>query len=1009
MNRCTRWRARFAALVVVAGLALPASARAQKYQPIDLGSLGGTEARAFGLSTNTQIVGSSALPSGKIHAFRWVAPGPPLDLKTLGGPESRAISVNLAGHVAGWSDLPDGTWQAFLWDSAAGMRSIGTLGGRYSEGYGITNGDVVVGWAETGSGSWEAFVWDSVNRMRSLGTLGGEFSQALSINRAGKIVGGSQDVDGNWQAFLWDPVTHIRPLGFLGGDYSSANDINLAGFVVGSADLADGTTNAFLWDGAHGMRSLGSLGGAYSDAAAINASNQVVGTSTRASGNAHAFIWDSFNGMRDLNTLIPANSGWELLSAEGINDLGEIIGYGFFNGHVRAFYLTVGPTQLAAVTLTPPNVPGGQDVAGAVSLSGPAPSGGVSVTLSSNDPVAQIAGATTIVIPPGSAGANFTIHTTPVTSSHTCQITAQAGTETRVGTLVVRPVGPKSITLNPTSVEGGDSASGTVTLEAPATPGFVTVTLSGAGAASPNPASITIPPGETTGTFTVNTSPVAVTEVDAIKATTAASGIVVSSNLTVLGPEVASLTLDPSAVAGGFPSTGTVTTTIKAPPGGLKVQLGSSNTAVATTPVDVTVPEGLKTATFTINTKSGQPDTTVTITASLAGKSKTASLSVRKLALNSISANPRSVFGGKPSTGTVTLTVAAPAGGFTVNLSSSDSATASVPATAKVPAGETSVDFPISTGVPPVQKTVTISASALGATVTTSLTVKVPDLATLQVKPGTVSAGDTAIGTVTLTGPALVGGYLVNLSSADTSVATVPASVIVPEGDTSATFPIAAKNVVGTRSTTINATHGPLSKSASLQVTSVKLTNLTVDPSSIASGENATGRVTLSGAAPSGGYPVDLDSSNSGIASVPASVIVPAGKTFVEFTVAGQAVLRDASAIISATNGSTTKSATVAVKTWRLTSFTLNPTTVKGGTPATGTLTISSPAPAGGVTVLVSVYAGPVSVPAMVQIPAGKTSATFSVTTQPADTTQYATIQARGGATTLTVNLTITP
>jgi hypothetical protein len=332
-----------------------------------------------------------------------------------------------------------------------------------------------------------------------------------------------------------------------------------------------------------------------------------------------------------------------------------------------------------------------------------------------------------------------------------------------------------------------------------------------------------------------------------------------------------------------------------------------------------------------------------------------------------------------------------------------------MPATVTVPDGQLSVDFQIKAGVPATQKTVDLQASALASTVHTSFTVKVPDLTSLQIKPGLVSSGAAATGTVTLTGPALIGGYLVNLSSTDTTVATVPATVLVQEGDTTATFAIGAKSVVGTRSTTITATHGPIIKSASLQVTDVQFTGFAVSPSTIATGENAVGRVTLSGNAPVGGYPIDVQSSNSAIASVPASVTVPAGKSFVEFNVSAQAVQRDSSVIITASNGSTQKTATVSVKAWRLVSFTIDPTTITGGASATGTVTISSPAPSGGVDVLVSVYAGPAGVPASVHIPAGKTSAIFQVTTQPTDTNQNATIQARGGSTVLTVNITITP
>jgi probable HAF family extracellular repeat protein len=44
--------------------------------------------------------------------------------------------------------------------------------------------------------------------------------------------------------------------------------------------------------------------------------------------------------MRDLNSLLPANSGWELTAAYGINDRGQIVGKGKKDGQTKAYLLT---------------------------------------------------------------------------------------------------------------------------------------------------------------------------------------------------------------------------------------------------------------------------------------------------------------------------------------------------------------------------------------------------------------------------------------------------------------------------------------------------------------------------------------------------------------------------------------------------------------------------------------------------------------------------------------------
>src|SRR3954463_5609855 len=70
-------------------------------------------------------------------------------------------------------------------------------------------------------------------------------------------------------------------------------------------------------------------------------------------------------------------------------------------------------------------------------------------------------------------------------------------------------------------------------------------------------------------------------------------------------------------------------------------------------------------------------------------------------ALTAVTVNPTDVLGGTPVTGTVRLTAAAPAGGFTVALSSDDPAAATVQPSITVPAGARSASFPVTTFVVP--------------------------------------------------------------------------------------------------------------------------------------------------------------------------------------------------------------------------------------------------------------------------------------------------------------------
>ncbi len=290
------------------------------------------------------------------------------------------------------------------------------------------------------------------------------------------------------------------------------------------------------------------------------------------------------------------------------------------------------------------------------------------------------------------------------------------------------------------------------------------------------------------------------------------------------------------------------------------------------------------------------------------------------VSLSSISLNPTSVTGGNSSTGTVTLSGPAPTGGAQVTLSSSNTTAARVPSSVTVAAGATSASFTVSTSAVAASTTVTISATYAGATRSASLTVTPPPptLSSLTLSPTSVTGGNSSTGTVTLSGPAPTGGAQVALSSSDTTVARVLSSVTVAAGATSASFTVSTSAVAGSTTVSIFASYAGATRSASLTVTPAPpppptLASLTLNPSSVVGGlEDSTGTVTLTGPAPSGGAQVFLSSSN-GAASVPSSVIVPAGASNATFTVRTSAVFMSTSATISASYNGTTRTATLGV------------------------------------------------------------------------------------------------
>ena len=187
--------------------------------------------------------------------------------------------------------------------------------------------------------------------------------------------------------------------------------------------------------------------------------------------------------------------------------------------------------------------------------------------------------------------------------------------------------------------------------------------------------------------------------------------------------------------------------------------------------------------------------------------------------VSSLSLSPTSVTGGGSSTGTVTLNAPAPAGGAQVALSSSDPA-ATTPASVTVAAGATSATFSVATGAVAVSTPVTISASYGGATQTASLTVLPAVLSSLSLNPSSVMGGPLgkSTGTVTLNGAAAAGGAVVALSS-NSSAGSVPPSVTIAAGATSATFTVNTAIVVQATDVTITASYNGTTRSAKLHVT----------------------------------------------------------------------------------------------------------------------------------------------------------------------------------------------
>jgi hypothetical protein len=155
-----------------------------------------------------------------------------------------------------------------------------------------------------------------------------------------------------------------------------------------------------------------------------------------------------------------------------------------------------------------------------------------------------------------------------------------------------------------------------------------------------------------------------------------------------------------------------------------------------------------------------------------------------------------------------------------------------------------------------------------------------------------------------------------------------------------------------------------------------------------------------------------LFSSDPNVASVPATVIVPAGATSADFTIASNAAAPEEIVQIMAAVGNVPRTANLSVNAatpggGQLSSVSVTPASVVGGGGATGTVRFSR-APDGAVVQLSSSNPA-VRVPAEAIVPGGSASGAFAVTTSAVTSTTTATITARWFGITKTTTITVTP
>jgi hypothetical protein len=381
---------------VLASIILTGSAAAQvatSYTLTDLGTLpGGTDSRAEGISPTGIVVGYSVTSGGLHQAVAWVG-GVAQSLGNLAGDtQSEARYANASGVIVGFS-----TNTAFTADKAvtftiggsptnlnvnAGLTQPPTgptltnsraeaisptgeiVGHVYSGNFNnLTVADGIRGFYRSATGV--------VTRLDSPdGVTNYPASAALTygINATSQVFGQAdpQGANPGYRGTRWSSPsgsTNTPSFTYPAASGAGAADItdylgtqgNNVNRIVGTAENVDvSRSQAFASDGTTttllnnlGGNASGKFGNAYSINNALV--NVIVGSSSNSGGALTATAWN-WSGANpdptaiDLNTRVISNpTGLALTEAFGVNDLGQIVGYGIVGGHEHAFLLTPVP------------------------------------------------------------------------------------------------------------------------------------------------------------------------------------------------------------------------------------------------------------------------------------------------------------------------------------------------------------------------------------------------------------------------------------------------------------------------------------------------------------------------------------------------------------------------------------------------------------------------------------------------------------------------------------------
>lgn len=312
------------------------------YSITDLGlGPGGDWPRAIAINEKGVAVGTVDGRAMRYDGSLQTLPGP----SDFSGGVAKGINDGTPEIIAGQVvPLGGGESKASLWIDGEYVDLHKQLNASYSWAVDVNDQGIVFGKADN-----KPFRFNTVTKEIEILSISDPAFWAQAINTHGNVVGWTILPGSLGAALLYDSTAHLLP---TPGDLASnvRLDINDSNVVVGTYGT---TPHAFLYDPTT-TESIDIHPSSFqmSYATSINNQKQVVGTAINNLDH-WATIWTPDDGTRKLNKLLTDKlSGWDLLEAYDINDKGQIVGRGTFNGQLRAFLLTAVETPASSIDLS---------------------------------------------------------------------------------------------------------------------------------------------------------------------------------------------------------------------------------------------------------------------------------------------------------------------------------------------------------------------------------------------------------------------------------------------------------------------------------------------------------------------------------------------------------------------------------------------------------------------------------------------------------------------------------